>query len=58
MATHGTGAFCIGSGGLDHLMVCFDLVGQDFSLVAEFGKLLLWLLIRSTSSMLVQLLSE
>lgn len=45
MASHGIGAFCIGSRGLDHLMVSSGLVGQDFFLVAEFGKLLLWFLI-------------
>lgn len=58
MASHGIGPLCIGGSGLDHLMASSDLVGQDFSPVAEFGKLLLWLLIKSTSSMSVQLLSE
>lgn len=48
MLSRGIGAFCTGSSGLDHLMVSSDLVGQDFSPVAEFGKLLLGLLIKST----------
>lgn len=58
MVSHGIGAFCIGSSGLGHLMVSSDLVGQDFSPVAEFGKLLLGLLIKSTQSVSVQRLSE
>lgn len=47
MASCGIGAFCIGSSGLDRLMISSDLEVQDFYLVVELGKLLLWFLIKS-----------
>ena len=45
--SHGRDACCLGSNGLDHPVVSSGAVCQDFSPVAELGKLLLSLLINS-----------